>query len=35
MTDILEKTTFLQQHVRRRLRTFAAAVIDKESAHVS
>jgi coenzyme F420-reducing hydrogenase gamma subunit len=33
MTDILEKTTFLQEHVRRRLRTFAAPAIDKESAN--
>jgi sulfhydrogenase subunit delta len=33
MTDILEKTTFLREHVRRRLRTFAAPAIDKEPAH--
>jgi sulfhydrogenase subunit delta len=35
MTDILEKTVFLREHARRRLRTFAAPVMDKESAHAS
>lgn len=34
MADILEKTAFLQEHVRRRLRMFAAPVIDKEAVNV-
>jgi coenzyme F420-reducing hydrogenase gamma subunit len=34
MTEILEKTTLPHEHVRRRLRLFAAPVIDRESAEV-
>jgi hypothetical protein len=33
MTEILEKATLPQEQVRRRLRMFAAPVIDKESAN--